>query len=258
MSPKPKENGVSRSLADVRRQYTSLPGPAVRFSVHAFISLIAVCLLIFTLAVSPRPAAADPGLTLVAPAEEQINRDPAERRKPKKKKTAVKKEDDKTESEKTETGAKASKTEHGVKDDKTKDLSKIGGIFYGEIASVDPEHSSIFVLPINKHYPRKIFYVDKFTDYFTDGEPDELDSLRLRQRVAVRYFGDLSVRVAEAVYVVSQEFNPEDYKPVKKKKGKEKAEKGKSSKDKSSKDSAKTAGSKEKDKKKEKSSDEEE
>jgi hypothetical protein len=168
-------------------------------------------------------AVADPGVTIVVPMEEQQNRD-SPPVAPKKKKKRVKK------AEKTEAAgegsAKISKKEK--EGDKPKELT-VGGIFYGEIASVDAEKNSIFILPLDRrHNSRKTFYLDRFTEYYVDGELDELDSLHIKQKVAVRFFGEPNLRVADAVYVVSGEFNPDDYRPTKKKKkAKEKPKKSK-------------------------------
>lgn len=215
MSLRPKEAGPSQDAAkatDPRRVCA-----AVRFlivPVKSIISFAAACILVQFFAPS---AGAEPGLTIVAPAEDTGHREPtkAEVKKKKKKPQAAKTAEGKdAESEKSGEGTKLGKAEA-----KPKDQGPIGGIFYGEIASVDISRNSIFVLPLDKHhYPRKIFYIDKYTDYFVDGEPGELDSLRIKQRVAIRYFGEPALRMADAVYVVSGEFVPDDYKPAKNKK----------------------------------------
>ena len=200
-------------------------GPIRRFAekiCRACLSAFAVVLVLS----AADPAAADSGVTIVAPMEEQVVREPDAVKKKKKKSAAVKTPEGMGGEQKEEPADNAGSKAPETKESKAKE-PPYGGIFYGQISSVDPEGSSIFVVPLDKHYSRKIFYIDKFTDYFIDGEPDELESLHINQRVAVRFFGEQAVRVAEAVYVVSGEFNPEDYRPVKKKKAAGKKEAGK-------------------------------
>ena len=205
-----KPNGTGPTLSFAEMFYLS------RSCLHAAAAVTAI--FVFSAA---GPAAADPGVTIIAPMEEQVQRESEAVKKKKKKSVAAKSSPEASVDQKAEAADKAGSKATEVKESKPKE-PPYGGIFYGEIASVDPDGSSIFVVPIDKHYSRKVFYIDKFTDYFIDGEPDELDSLHISQRVAVRFFGEQTIRVAEAVYVVSGEFNPEDYQSAKKKKRAEK------------------------------------
>ena len=90
------------------------------------------------------------------------------------------------------------------------------GILYGYIHDVRPDFSAITVKPEGGAKRRYRIHLDPKTIVYVDKKRKKSSDLFLGDKVAVRYFGQEVIRVADAVYVIFGEFVPKDY--VKKKK----------------------------------------
>lgn len=85
------------------------------------------------------------------------------------------------------------------------------GIYYGYLTDVRPDFSSISAKAIEKGIKRRRFYLDKSTKIYIDGKRKTHSELYFSDKVAIRYFGKGDLLVADAVYVVFGEFEPQDY-----------------------------------------------
>lgn len=87
------------------------------------------------------------------------------------------------------------------------------GTYYGHIVDIEPDGVSITVKPIDPKLPRQRFYLDKQTKFRVDGKVSKFQNIFRNDKVAVRFFAEEKVALADEVFVVFGEFKPEDYKP---------------------------------------------
>lgn len=91
------------------------------------------------------------------------------------------------------------------------------GLFYGSLYFIHPEKISIVVKPRPDNQLNRLpntvhrFYLDKYTRYFVDSERASAEDLVPGDKVAVRYWAEGRLAVADKVYVVFGEFDPRDY-----------------------------------------------
>ena len=90
-----------------------------------------------------------------------------------------------------------------------------GGLFFGHILFVDPEKKYVFIKPSDRHYPRKLFYLDRRTKVYLTGEGKRrkatVEELREGSKTALRYFSRDTLAVADDIYLVSGDFEPRLY-----------------------------------------------
>jgi hypothetical protein len=98
---------------------------------------------------------------------------------------------------------------------KTEETQYNAGLFFGHVLAIDPAGRSVFVKPIERHYSRKDFYLDNKTRYtsFVDGKRKKrkLQDLLEGQKVAIRYFANEHLAVADEIFFVTGEFEPAAY-----------------------------------------------
>jgi len=91
------------------------------------------------------------------------------------------------------------------------------GIYYGYIldVEVDPVRSeprSITIQAIEPRSQKVRFYLDRQTEVYEERKRKKKSFLEVGQKTAVRYFGQAKINLAEAVYVVEGDFEPDKYK----------------------------------------------
>lgn len=92
------------------------------------------------------------------------------------------------------------------------------GLFYGYVWDLHDASKSFVVKPINKRLPNKRFYADSKTTYRQEKKKVGLKDVYIGDKVAVRYFTNQGLAVADALFVVEGKFGPTaDYLPKKKK-----------------------------------------
>lgn len=95
----------------------------------------------------------------------------------------------------------------------------LAGILYGHLAYVseDPKRLGVIILPLNEDQVRQSFVVDEKTEFKIDGKKAKLADIHVGQKVALRYFSENRIAIAEAIFVEHGDFRPEQY--IHKKKG---------------------------------------
>lgn len=100
------------------------------------------------------------------------------------------------------------------------------GVFFGHIIYLDPEDRFIFAKPTDPKYPRSNFYLDPSTkislddgQQFKNAAPEDLVE---GKKIAVRFFSQDRLMVADEVFLVPGEFRPEEYLKARRKKFKAK------------------------------------
>lgn len=104
-------------------------------------------------------------------------------------------------------------SEAGAEDTKKKKAKLSAGIFYGWITDINLVQSTVTVKPIDQRIQRRHFYVDSKTRYRVDGKRKVFEDIYVGDKVAVRFFAEDRLSLAEEIFVVFGEFNPDDYKP---------------------------------------------
>ena len=89
------------------------------------------------------------------------------------------------------------------------------GIYYGNIINLDDKSLSITVKGIEPSKGRELFYLDKKTRVQVGKKKSKFESLYFGDKVAVRFFGEGRVSLADAIFVVFGPFQPKDYQPSK-------------------------------------------
>lgn len=89
------------------------------------------------------------------------------------------------------------------------------GIYYGNIINLDDKSLSITVQGVEPSKGRELFYLDKRTRIQVGKKKAKFDSLYFGDKVAVRFFGEGQVSLADAIFVVFGPFKPKDYQPSK-------------------------------------------
>ena len=89
------------------------------------------------------------------------------------------------------------------------------GLFYGHVWFIDDNLVSFTVKPTDHALPRRRFYLDSKTTVKMGKKNVGRDGLYLGDKVAVRYFSNQGIFVADAVFIVEGEFVPADYLPKK-------------------------------------------
>jgi hypothetical protein len=103
-----------------------------------------------------------------------------------------------------------------------KEPVQISGVYYGYIQEINPQRHFLFISPIDPALPRKMFFFDAKTIVTEDKIDKEFSVLKQGHKVAVLYFGQDDLFVAEQVFIVTGEFEPKEYRRVRRKKGKSK------------------------------------
>lgn len=92
------------------------------------------------------------------------------------------------------------------------------GLYFGYIVDLQPDGISLTVMPIDRKLPRQRFYLDNQTLFRVDGKRATFHDLYRNDKVAIRFFAEGRVAVADEVFVVFGEFKNEDYVSARKKK----------------------------------------
>lgn len=79
------------------------------------------------------------------------------------------------------------------------------GLFIGSLVLIDQTQSSIFVKPIGRSGPQKRFYYDHKTVFLSNSKAISLSELPLGARVALKYFGEGIIFVADTVNVIPED-----------------------------------------------------
>ena len=87
------------------------------------------------------------------------------------------------------------------------------GLYLGKIWNIHPEKIAITVRPETPNSPRKRFYLDTKTRFISERKPTNFAALALGHKVAIRYFSEKGVAVADTIFLVDGEFKKEDYLP---------------------------------------------
>ncbi len=90
------------------------------------------------------------------------------------------------------------------------------GLFYGYLIQVDPNRAHVVVHPADERLPRKKFIIDRQTLFRFHGKRANYDQLQPGQKVAVRFFAEGALAIAEEIFVVVGEFVPHQYRERKK------------------------------------------
>lgn len=94
------------------------------------------------------------------------------------------------------------------------------GIYFGNISYFSAPRLVLTVDPIDVRLPRKTFFLDEQTKYKLDDKRAKLEDLRPGDKVAVRYFAEENLAVADEIFIVMGEFEPSKYRSKEKKKRK--------------------------------------
>ncbi len=109
-----------------------------------------------------------------------------------------------------------------------KTLANSSGLYFGHVLFIQAGRY-IFVRPTDSEYSRKTFYLDSLTRYskFIDGLRKRARSAELveGQKVAVRYFAGEKFAVADEIFLVDGEFEPNKYGKAKRRSKKRKSTK---------------------------------
>lgn len=90
------------------------------------------------------------------------------------------------------------------------------GIYYGRLGHISEDRRVIVAYPVTKPRRRQTFYLDKQSAVYREKKLVSSKSLKLGEKIAVRYFGEDSLLIVDAVYLVKGEFVPRDYLAVRK------------------------------------------
>ena len=107
----------------------------------------------------------------------------------------------------------------------------VQGVFYGYVSFIHPKGISMVVIPQYQEYSRRTFMLDNETIYRVDKTKFSKNPLVPGDKVAVRYWGEPPLYLADTVFAVSGDFEPAKYikRPkAKKTEGGAAAKKGKS------------------------------
>lgn len=89
------------------------------------------------------------------------------------------------------------------------------GVFFGHILYVDPHERFIFARPTDPKYSRQSFYLDAATLFtrMEEGKAKAISKADLvdGDKVAIRYFARNELSLADEVFVVVGQFQPEVY-----------------------------------------------
>lgn len=99
-------------------------------------------------------------------------------------------------------------------------LRTTAGIYFGNISYLSVSRLVLTVDPIDVRLPRKTFFLDEQTKYKLEFKRAKINDLRPGDKVAVRYFAEENLAVAEEVFIVLGEFEPAKYRSKEKKKQK--------------------------------------
>ena len=88
------------------------------------------------------------------------------------------------------------------------------GLYFGHVLAIVPG-KTVFVKPTDRSSSRRIFYLDsksKITK-FVEGKRKRAEDYELHEgrKIAVRYFADKTIAVADEVFLVDGEFKPAMY-----------------------------------------------
>ena len=92
----------------------------------------------------------------------------------------------------------------------------IGGFFFGRVLSVDPKNRFIYLRSVDAPSVRKLFYLDKKTQFREKKKRIRPSVFKPGDQAAVRFFARGELALADALYLVKGEFNMKDYRVVRK------------------------------------------
>lgn len=85
------------------------------------------------------------------------------------------------------------------------------GLIMGTLDSLDDNGRFLAVRVPREGSRRKTVYLDKQTQYYKENKPSAASELLVGQKIAVRFIADGSLVLADAVFLVEGEFEPEAY-----------------------------------------------
>jgi hypothetical protein len=85
----------------------------------------------------------------------------------------------------------------------------VAGVSYGWILELSRD--SLLIKPLDRTLSTRRFFVDSATEYYVNSRQKSYADLYFGDKVAVSFFGDGKVFVADRVFVVFGEFDPQGY-----------------------------------------------
>ncbi len=90
------------------------------------------------------------------------------------------------------------------------------GVIMGTLDSLDESGRFLAVRVPSEGSRRKTMYLDKQTQFYRENKPSAASELLVGQKIAVKYIAEGSLLLADSVFLVEGEFEPEEYLKVRK------------------------------------------